>query len=161
MKKAELFPLFHALNAVASYPGAKFGYAVAKNLAKVKEECVIIEKLQEPSEEFKAYDAKRIELCKKWAKKDEDGEPVIIGNEYDLKENMEKFKPESAALAEEYKETLDARRKVMEDVNTLLQEESDIVLHKIKEENLPEVITGEQVMGIMAMIEDNEKETTK
>lgn len=154
MKKSDLFPLFHALTAVSTYPGAKFGYAVAKNLAKVKEECIIIEKLQEPSEEFKAYDNARIELCKEHANKDEAGEPILKGNEYDLKNKMIPFLATLQVLNKTHKEALDAREKQMTDVQILLEEESDIMLCKIKEDNFPEAITAQQITGIMAMIEE-------
>lgn len=50
---------------------ARFSYAVTKNMKMISEELEIIQKSIEQSEEYKVYDKLRIELCEKYAEKDE------------------------------------------------------------------------------------------
>lgn len=55
------------------------------------------------TEEFKTYEEHRTNLCKKYANKDKDGNPIIKeGGNYDIpEENLEKFLEELKELHEE------------------------------------------------------------
>jgi demethoxyubiquinone hydroxylase (CLK1/Coq7/Cat5 family) len=155
MKKQELFPLLKGLNDVANYPGAKFAYAVAKNIQVVTEECKLLEKLQEPTEAFKAFEAERMDAILKVAETDETGSPKVTNNQYTiLAENREQFTLDMQVLQEKHKLALEARDKQIAEFNQLLEELIDITIFSIKAELLPEDITAAQITAIMAIIED-------
>lgn len=150
MKKKDLFELYRGLQAVGKLPGAKFAYAVAKNLAAVLAECQIIEKLNEPSDAYKEYSDKRYKLALAYS----DTEPDERGVVQVPNDRLEAFNADLAPLNDEYSEAITNRLVQESDFNTLLEEESDIVLFKIKADLLPEGITPEQVTAIMPIIED-------
>lgn len=155
MKKQDLFTLRQGLNNVASYPGAKFAYCIAKNIAKVTEECKLIESIMKPSDKYSEYDQKRVELAKEFCDKNEDGSPKTEGNAFVISaENRVNFEVEHTKLRAEYVEEISEFTKQQEDFNILLQEESDLVLFKISDALLPEDITASQVVAIMEIIEE-------
>jgi len=53
----------------------------------------------------------------------------------------------------ENKELIEERKKQLEEVNEKLEQESDVYIYKIKEEQLPEEITGEQLQRLLEIIE--------
>ena len=155
MKKVELFTLLRGLNEVANYSGAKFAYAVAKNLQVVTEECKVLEKLQEPTEAFKAFEAERMEIIVKVAEKDETGNPKVTDNQYTiLAENREQFALDMQELQTKHKEALEARDKQITEFNALLEEPVDITLFNVKFDCLPADITAAQITAIMAIVEE-------
>jgi len=154
MKKLGLFQLLQGLQAVAEYPGAKFAYGVAKNISLITPECDLIKKLSAPSAELQEYEQERVNLAEKFADKNEDGTPEIRDNNYVMSdENRDQFVAEVKALQERYSDAIAAQNAKAQDVNALLEEESDIELYKISEALLPEEITASQVFSIFAVIE--------
>jgi len=154
MKKSDLFQLLHNLREVAHYPGAKFAYIVAKNIKLLTDECTLIEKSNVLSDEFKEYESKRSALASSFADKNEDGSPKSENNKYVLSAEAHKeFEKELAKINIEYKEPLEAYEKHLNEFTALLNEESDVVLFKLKEESLPANITGAQVLSIINIIE--------
>lgn len=157
MKNNDLFTLLRGLNAVADCKGARFAYCVAKNVEKLTAECKLLEKQIEPSPEFKEYDEKRSEIAKSVCDKNEDGSPKVTPDNL-LLFNGSTQTPSNIAvmittLQGEYKEALAVREKQIVDFNSLLEDESDFVPVKVKEENIPEEISGAQLLAIMSIIE--------
>ena len=152
MLKKEAVQLFNALNALSKHKGAKFAYAVAKNIAVLKEEIDALNKTIEPTEKFKAYDAERIALLKKYAQKDENKEPVIKDNQFILSDT-EGFNAEFEQLQETYKEALAEMEEQKKGYEELLTEDVTLELTKIKEENLPDTISVEETFHILSIIE--------
>ena len=62
MEYQDLFRLISGLNSVGKLPGAKFGYAVAKNLGKIEREIKALQKTLEMSDEYKEFDELRTEI---------------------------------------------------------------------------------------------------
>ena len=145
--------------------GVKFVYAITKNLKKIKSEIEVLEKTLEPTNEFKEFDKKRIELAEKHSKLDEKGKPILISAgivnnkpamKYDVvNENL--FAKEFEELKNENKEVLDARDKQMEEFQKLLEEEIPFKIHKIKLKDIPENITKLQMDIINNFIEEEEQ----
>lgn len=153
MKKQDALNLFQGLNTLAGLKGVKFSYAVAKNINILKGEVESLEKSITPSEEFSEYDKKRIELAKKYAELDESGElkskdfKIIFTDEAGFKKAL-------APLLEEYKDALAKRDEQMKEYAELLKEESDVQLHKLKIEDVPEDISTEQMYVLYPIIEE-------
>ena len=163
MTKQETLSLFRALNALVGLKGVAFSYAVAKNLRRLGEEVESIQKASETSKEFNEYETARIELAKKNAKKDADGKPVteeekdekgkVVSTTFVI-ENQKTFDKELEALRATHKEALDGRQKQIDEFNALLDEKSDVELHKIKLSDVPQDITTEQMNGILPLIDE-------
>lgn len=105
---------------------SKLSYAIAKNLMKLQTEVEIIEK-------------GRISILERYAKKDEEGNPVIKDSSYELGENMAKFN-------EEYQEYIQTETDV-----EIMTVSSDI-LDKLDEPRY-DAFTGAQMIAIDFMIE--------
>jgi len=158
MKKQEALNLYNGLQAVSNLPGAKWAYAIARNIAKLEPEIKALQKAYTPSEEFVAYDKERLKLAQKYSIK-EKGEPktikVGITEEY-LIDDKDKFNQELIKLQKKHKKIIDERQKQLDDFNEILKEEVEIDLYMIDSGYIPEEITPAQVSAIMAVI--NEKE---
>ena len=160
MKKAELSPLFHGLKDVSQFPGVKFAYAVAKNMAAVRAECECLEKSAEANEAFQAYDAARVALGRKMCDKKEDGSPLTTtsnGQEvftFDGGLTSPAWQEAITALNTEHAEVIAARTAQLDDFNKLLEEDTDIVLFKVSADQLPEGINAAQISTIISIIED-------
>ena len=151
MKNSELIELFVALQKVEKLPGAKFAYAVAKNNALLKTEINSINAAVSPTEEYTKYDKERVELAKKYSKKDNNGEPVVKDNAFDI-EDTASFEKDLKELQEKHKEAIDSRENQIKEFEKLLEEKNDVELFKIPYTDVPEQITGEQLKGIFAII---------
>jgi hypothetical protein len=125
--------------------GTKFAYAVTKNLYTLLGEAKAIDAMLNPDKEYQKYEEKRVELATKHSKKDENSHPVVEGGQYVL-ENEEEFNKEFDVLKEEFKETLVARDAQIKEYNEQLSTDSDVVIHKVKLEDVAEGISL-SVMG--------------
>lgn len=153
--KGEVINLFNGLHTVLDLPGAKFSYAVARNINILKTETRALAKAERPMDDFLTYEKERIELAKSHAKKDKDGNPVTEEKEAGksfVVEDMKKFQEDFEKLKEKHKEALDRRKKQLDDFNELLKEESKVDLYTIPEEYIPEGITTAQMTGILPII---------
>lgn len=151
MKNRDLIGFSNLINTVISLKGAKFAYAIVKNIKMVQAELEILDKAK--SEKFKEYDKKRMELAKKCAKKDKAGRPVINGNSYIL-EDRESFDFGLKELREEYKEDI-------KDYEDLMGAEANISLHKIKLEDIPSDITIAQMAVIQEFVVEDSKQVVE
>lgn len=132
--------------------GAKFQYALMRNKNILKSELTLVEGTVKLDPKYAEYDGKRLELLKKFAKQ-EDGKPVIEDNHYIIDPGREtEFNEAVNAMQEEYKDTLLAREKVLNDYDVLLEQEISFDLHKIKLEDIPENINGVQMEHLMGLV---------
>lgn len=151
MKNKELIELYNSLSGITGLKGVQFNYAVSRNISKIKPEIESLQKSVDQSEEYKKFDLERIELVKKLAKKDEKGEPILMGNSYDV-EDIAEFTKEFDILKSLNKDVIDIREKQLEEFNTLLEQENPIELYKIKLNSIPEEITTEQMKSLSSLI---------
>lgn len=148
MTNKKLIEVYNGLVGLTNLKGVKFNYAVAKNINILEKEVEILKATTKETEEFKKYDAERIELCKKHAKKDEKGEAMLLGGKYDI-EDMEAFTVEFDALKETHKAALDERKAQLEGFDALLEaENTSVSLFKIDISEVPEEVTTSQ-MGVI------------
>jgi len=173
MKKRDLERLEAGLNSVRKLRGitsknksALFTYALVKNTEIIRIEIKAILAVFEPSEAFKEYDDKRIELCKKYADKDEKGEPIKVPIEEGSNivrfimstENKELFDAELKILNECNKYNIDTRNEEVESFNKILDTEADIKLEQVSMADVPADISGEELENIKEMIKDLQPE---
>jgi len=140
MRKQETLELFTALNNLGNLNGVRFAYGVSKNLNLLKLE---IEALSKASA---SYEADRVALAAKYAKKNPMGEPVMRNNQFDI-ENLAGFQADLKKLQEnkDYKE-----------YQELLNQESDFKPYKIKLDDVPKEINVTQMFGLSQIVEDIE-----
>jgi len=105
---------------------------------KIEEYEKAIREASKPSDKFNEYEAKRMELVTKYAKKNKDGSIMTDknGNAVLSEANKKKFNEEFNKLAEEYKEVIEKRKQQREEVNKLLEQEIDISELDIKPINI-------------------------
>lgn len=138
--------------------GAKFSYAVARNIELLKPEVTALQKAIDISSEYKEYDAKRIELCKQYANKDDSGEVILLNKgkpdeKFDIKD-QKAFDLELDKLNKENQAVIDARTKQIKDFSELLEEDKEIAFYKCNLKDVPEEITTNELRSIIDIIEE-------
>lgn len=152
MKKQEIVDLYNGLSVIKDLKGVKLNYAIAKNISLLEPEVKALQKAHMSSDSFQEYEKKRVEIAEKYAKKEENGNPIIVNDNYIL-EDKYGFTKEVEKLNKEYKKTIDERKAQMEEVDKLLLEEVPIELHKITLDDIPNDVTTEQMKSIIKIIE--------
>lgn len=153
MKNKDIIRLHNGLQQVKDLPGVSFAYAVAKNTRIIANDIESLQKALEPSKEFSEYEEKRLDLAKKYAKKDEKGEPLTENNMF-VMENFAEFNEQFKALQDLNKDVLDARKKQEEEYLELVEKDVSLELYKIDREDVPKDITGKQFEAIFDIIKD-------
>ena len=129
----ELLNLLHSLYAVSDLKGLKFAIGVSKNIDRLKRDLLYIDEASAPTEEFqKLLDQVR----------------VIESSE----EDKDKVVKEIAKLEKKNQKLIDERKAQLQDVDSILDDESEIEIVSISEEILPEGITAKQLGGIIKLI---------
>lgn len=154
MKNHEIFRLREALNDVSNLKGVKFAYSVLKNKKILDDEIAIYKKMIETTAEFNTYDEKRVAICEKYAKKDDNNNPIIVDNQYVI-EDIDKFEKEFSELKTANADIVADRNKQLAEYNSLMEENSSIVdrLSKVKVEHLPEDMSTTQLESIQEMLD--------
>lgn len=157
MKKIDLFRLEAGLKAVSAFTGAKWAYAVAKNLRTIGAETELLRGLVPAlTEQYTTFEEERIKLCKRWAKKNEAGEPVTVGNAFMIADQAA-FDTDLVDLREKHSETIDKRAEQVHGYETLLQEPTDIELHFVNLDEIPEEISAAQLRDIFEIVREPQK----
>ena len=125
----EFLNLYKGLEGVKSMKGARFAVLIGKNAKELRNLLDPIEAAAIPSIEFQELSVKMQRLI--------DAED---------QEGIEKLEASNTELIEE-------RKKQLANVESLLDNTTEVFLHPIREDQLPEEITGEQVEQILQIIE--------
>ena len=125
----QLLDLFKGLDAVKEIQGAKFAVLVGKNMKAIKTILDPLEAAAVPSMEFQELSIKMQELIK-----EADSEAI-------------------EALEADNLELIEERKTQLKGIEDMMDNEVDVNLHMIKEDQLPEEITGEQVAPLLQIIE--------
>ena len=131
----ELGDILQGLVAVKDLKGVRFSLQITKNINLIKSELEHIEEAAKPSEEFLEI-AKQVQVIEK------SGAPE------------EEMKAAVAKIEEENAELVEARKKQIEEFNSMLEDETELSLFMISESHLPEDITAQQLMGINQLIKE-------
>lgn len=163
MKNYELFEITQRLGSVLptleKLKGAKFHYALLKNIDLLQKEIELLQTKSKPNEKFTAYEKVRVELCEAFCAKDEKGEckKRDLGGgqlEYDIDTTSEAWLTAIGDLKNNNKEIIAEREQQINEFNELLDIESVVQFHKIKIEDLPSDINGEQMASLKFFIQE-------
>lgn len=138
----------------------QFHYTVAKNKRLLVPELECLQEARVPSEEFTSYQKERIDLCKEYCKKDEDGTPIVLDpdtptSRFDFEEDQKEILDNAMKpIAEKYKNVIEEQDKKEKDFFDLLKEEVDIPFNLFKLKYMPEEIIGEDVEILFDLIEE-------
>ncbi len=132
---------------------AKGAYGIAKNKKVVEEEVEVLREAQakiQPMEEYLEFEKQRIDVCKDFSDKDENGEAKTIsgpgGGQFMIPdEKKPDFEAKVEELKEEFKEAIEDKDKKEAEWNELLSEEIELDVHVIKIDFLPDNITPAQI----------------
>jgi len=140
MKRRTLLDLWNTIMKLEEFKSnIKFSYFIARNKMLLKKEIELLMEVQKPSDDFLAFDNKRVLLLQKYADKDKNGKTQFCtqSNQYFLTTNREQFEEEFSKLREEYKDVLDIRDKQMKTFSEMVEEDIQVQLMKIKLSHLP------------------------
>lgn len=161
MKCEDVFQIYNTLKSLddAKFDAnIKFKYAIARNKKILQP---IVESLQEiiqPSEELKKFEPERVELCRKYADKDEEGSPKFIEDRFIIIENREEFNKELEELREKYKEEMDKQEEKNKEFIELLKEDckEEINFFKIDLTYFPdiELLTTGMIENLLPIIKE-------
>lgn len=129
--KGEFVNLINGLFQVQDLKGKKFSLSVSKNIKVLQKELKDLENAGKPTDEF-------MDLAK---------QVNDIANE-----DAEDSKAKILALEEDNKDLVESRRKQIEDVTIMMEDEASIKLEIISESVLPEEITAKQINSIEKII---------
>ena len=130
-KKGEFVNLVNGLFQVQDLKGKKFSLTVIKNIRTIEQELKDLESAGKPTKEF-------MELAQQVNK---------IANE-----NSDDSEAQITALEEDNKELVEARRKQIDEVTEMMEEEITMKLKSISEKDLPNDITAKQISNIEKII---------
>jgi len=136
------------------HKGAKFAYAVAKNVKILEPEAEPIIKALKFSKEYEEYDNARMESVKKYGKRDENKRLVIIENEYVILD-QEKFDKELEPLQKKFAKAIKERKKQLEDLEKIMEGDVKVKLYKVALKDVPNDITTPQLLSIYDIIDDD------
>ena len=128
MKVADAIELYKGLEAVKQHKGARFSVIVAKNVKELEQVLRQYEEIAKPSDEFLRVSGEAHKLAEA---EDEDG--------------LKKLEEAHADLIEE-------RKAQLAQLEATMQNEIEIDLHSIKESQLPEDVTPEQIVPILPIL---------
>lgn len=131
----------------------KFAYAIARNSDLFEPIFKAIQKVAEPSKEYKEYDVKRFELSQKFADLDSAGQPVVKNNSYVVTKKLEEFQKEIVALRLEYKKVIEDYDNINTTLNELLDKEEEIKYYKIDSKWIPLTLTSQQLKALLPIVE--------
>lgn len=124
----EFVELFKGLEAVKNVKGTRFAFIVAKNLKELNRYLTPFEKQAIPTKAFQEVAAKAHELA-----------------EAENAEGIKKLEEENAELIKERKAQLAA-------IEQMMQEEAVVALELIREDQLPEDLSTDQLLPLLRMI---------
>jgi len=148
MKNSEMIYLLENQHLLSNITGVKASYAISKNLKKMLSEYKDLISYKE-KQEYKHFEAKRIELAKKHSKLDENANPILINNIYQIKD-LTAFNLEFELMKDEYPSIVNQDN----EFTALLNDDYKGEIYKIKAEFLPENITTQQMSLIFEFIEE-------
>ena len=124
----EFVELFKGLEAVKNVKGTRFAFIVAKNIKELSNHLEEFEVKATPSPEFQVVAAK----AHKWAEAED--EKGIRQHE------------------EDHADLIEQRKTQLAEIEELMGQEASVALHLIKESNLPEDLTTDQILPLLRIV---------
>lgn len=157
--REEAVKLYRDLWDVSKLSGIKFAYAIARNIKALEPIIAELKRVYTPDKEFIEYDETRAKIAKKYAFKNEKGEPKMVKvdgvDEYDISDK-DAFDQEYEKLKTENAEVIEKRQSQLENYKHFMNEQIEIDFYLLREEMIPETITGEQLIKLYPILEDQD-----
>lgn len=149
-KKGELVGIYKELKGVKeNTEDVKTKYDIVKNMKEIQDEVNSLEEVS-PQSIVEEFNQKRQEIGVKYAKKDDEGNPVV-GDDKIILEDEESAKKEIKELNKKYKEPYE---KAVNAYNEIAEEEIEVEFRKIKLSRLTKDV---DVEIIFELIEEEEE----
>lgn len=130
--RIKLLEIFGTLEEFAKYAkSVKLSYTIAKNISLLKGEIELIKKADSPSQDFMEYENKRVEVCKIYAVKNENGEPLVENDKFVI-ENQNALESEVSVLRTQYSSAISGRERQAMEVQQLLLDDVDVEFYQVK-----------------------------
>lgn len=155
MTKRDLYKIAEGINNVRKLKGVKFAYVISKNMRIIENEIESIQKSIAPSIDYVEFEKKGVALCEKHCLRGHDKQPILNKNKEYTFDDFNVFKSYVTELEKEHSKVINDRKKQEKEFELLLDEKSEIILHTVALEFVPEDITTEQFNGIYELIIDN------
>lgn len=152
MTNEQILNLYKSLKSL-KLPGAKFAYAVARNINILDPYVKSLQNAIAMSEDYTNFEKDRWELVKKYAKRDEKKKIVMLDAENVDIDDVKTFDKEVAKLQKEYKKVIADRKTQHKDFEKLLKEEVSVELYKVAHKDIPDAITSDQMSAIFEIID--------
>ena len=124
----------------------QFLYALQRNKLLIQDEKLAIEATVQPSERFKEYEKKRLDIISRCVERDERGEIVWADKERGMpligKENQSVAEREILKLRDEYGDEIEAQTTKIAELDNILEEEVDIDFYRIPIDCFPKSMEG-------------------
>jgi ATP-dependent Lon protease len=157
LTKGEVLELYLGLNSLGELHGAKFAYAVMRNINSLKGEAEALLEARNPKQEYVIFEREQISLAKLHAVM-KDGVPQKYtenGKEFYAIADMEKFNKEFEALREKHLPAINNYQAQLRELESILKEKVTVGIYKVSREFIPENISVKQFASIEAIISDD------
>ena len=152
MTRAQFFDLYNKLQGVRYHTdNTKFSYFLIKNIKLIESEIVKLNEIIKPPEDFLAFEKERLLVCKNFAKKDENDQPIINNDEF-LIENFEEFNKNLEPVKKKFEQVLMQRQSQIDIYNNMLDEELELELVHVGPDDLPSGITSNELEDIYPIL---------
>jgi hypothetical protein len=148
MKNKDLFQLKETLKEFSNVKGREFAYAIFKNTELIDAELQIFEKLRrQPHPDYFNYENERSIVCMTHSVRDENGNPKIMNNRYEIA-NMAEFNKDMEELRLKYVDVLRDLDEAEKDFNGFMEKDIEVNLIKIKVSQLPDDIDADKLFKL-------------
>jgi hypothetical protein len=156
IKREKLISMWGLVNRLTNEKtSVKFHYLMLKNKRLIEPEMQSLQSAQQPPDEFKEFEAKRMAACNEACEK-KDGKPKIEnGNFVILEEKRAEFDATLQKLKDEYKEVLEKITDNQKQFADLIEEEIEIDLLKIPMSIVPQSMLGADVDLLFDLIDED------
>lgn len=159
--KGDLFRIREGLKSLDEYRGLKFAYAVAKNLRFVESELKLVEGVNKWSKEYTAYQEERQKITLKFAEKDKQGNPIVLGQSPngDMRIKLTDAaacNKETEALEEKHADLIKEQEKKDEEFKEYLKEPAEVKFYIIPKKLVPSTILVKHLRLIFEVVEQTD-----
>jgi phenylalanyl-tRNA synthetase alpha subunit len=160
MKNIEVLQMYSNIKdnvEIKNLKGIKLSLLLLDNIDILENFVKKIQTSMQEDDAYKEYESKRIEICEKYADKDENNNTImkeINGiKEYSLDTTNKKFNTEINTLKKTFNTVIDERNKQIVEYNNFLQEDTELIFKKIPINLLPEDISFNIVTILKPLLE--------
>ena len=156
MKILESRNLLDKIKLIKDFKSFDLGCSVAKFKEAAIAELKPLEEGVRMTEKYQKYDEQRIELCKKYAAKNENDKPITDEDGFYVIEDQDAFDLAHAELSEAYTEEQTYRDEQLNAFTKALEGDSAVIIEKVSKEKIKNLddATVEQSLVLRYFLED-------